>query len=251
MAELRKICAACENALLKILDPETYTQTWRPLISHHEDSSSLALSSENGCWICTAIQTHTRSSRWHDAPLLSICLDPRFQQVRSEGLDSRSLARVDTILIDTSEPSSFYDILLVVYLEQDERGSLDIISGRQITERANLAMAHDWINECACTHELCASIEEKSLPTRVIDLGLAGILEPKLLEAGNRLGVFTALSHCWGGTVRRDQLTTTQNMDARLDSLPFKSLAPTFQDAVIATRSFGYRYLWIDCLCII
>lgn len=60
VAELRKICAACENALLKLLDPETYTQTEEPRISHHEDLSSLAISSKIGCWICAAVQDEIR-----------------------------------------------------------------------------------------------------------------------------------------------------------------------------------------------
>ncbi|CAG8978665.1 hypothetical protein HYALB_00011762 [Hymenoscyphus albidus] len=33
--------------------------------------------------------------------------------------------------------------------------------------------------------------------------------------------------------------------------MSFQTLPPTFRDAIIVTRKMGYRYLWIDSLCII
>ncbi|KAH8781699.1 hypothetical protein BGZ57DRAFT_820878 [Hyaloscypha finlandica] len=37
----------------------------------------------------------------------------------------------------------------------------------------------------------------------------------------------------------------------RLVAIPWKELSTTFQDAFIITNNLGYRYLWIDSLCII
>ena len=45
--------------------------------------------------------------------------------------------------------------------------------------------------------------------------------------------------------------TTTANFEEYAKCLPFNRLPATFQDAIRITRRLGYRYLWIDCYCII
>lgn len=252
VAELRKICAVCENALLKLLDPETYTQTRRPRISHHEDLSSLATSSGSGCWICAALQYQVRQNprRKHPAHC-GTHFEPEMVLLQPYESGKRGLSGFSISNGEIHEPSLTPETLLKVYLQQDECGGLEIIPNQQITETPNLAFASTWIDECAQTHKDCAPLERKALPTRVIEVGIEGVSEPRLLETGNLLGVYTALSHCWGDHVRRDQLTTTHNKGRRLRALPFQAMAPTFKDAIIATRSLGYRYLWIDVFCIV
>ncbi|KAK7914418.1 hypothetical protein PG985_012121 [Apiospora marii] len=69
--------------------------------------------------------------------------------------------------------------------------------------------------------------------------------------SGNAAPDYVALSHCWGGTLTKDLITTSGNLQSRLRSISHSSLPPSFQDAVTITRSLGIRYLWIDALCII
>ncbi|RYP18202.1 hypothetical protein DL765_004059 [Monosporascus sp. GIB2] len=40
-------------------------------------------------------------------------------------------------------------------------------------------------------------------------------------------------------------------MQSLLEHIPFETLPKTFQDAVIVTRYLGFRYLWIDAICIL
>lgn len=57
------------------------------------------------------------------------------------------------------------------------------------------------------------------------------------------------LSHCWG---KRQIITTTvENLEAHKQAIPISALSRTFQDAIAVTQSMGFRYLWIDSLCII
>ena len=60
---------------------------------------------------------------------------------------------------------------------------------------------------------------------------------------------YVALSHCWGETntaiLKEDTLRT---MTGGID---WSQLPKTFQDAIYVTRRLGFRYLWIDSLCII
>ena len=60
---------------------------------------------------------------------------------------------------------------------------------------------------------------------------------------------YVALSHCWGGTntaiLKKDMLSTM------IGGIDWSQLPKTFQDAIYVTRRLGFRYLWIDSLCII
>jgi hypothetical protein len=65
-------------------------------------------------------------------------------------------------------------------------------------------------------------------------------------------GHYLALSHCWGPSVSGERLITTKaTLGSRLESIPLSKIPSNFFDAMIITRKLGYRYLWIDSLCII
>lgn len=62
---------------------------------------------------------------------------------------------------------------------------------------------------------------------------------------------YLCLSYCWGKQLSANLvLTTTTNIDARNVKLELSELSKTLQDAVVVTRGLGYRYIWIDALCI-
>lgn len=61
---------------------------------------------------------------------------------------------------------------------------------------------------------------------------------------------YTTLTHCWGTRVLPARTLTT-NFQERLKNIPFETLSKTFQDAVVITRRLGFRFLWVDSLCII
>lgn len=60
---------------------------------------------------------------------------------------------------------------------------------------------------------------------------------------------YLALSHCWG---RKPFLVMNENNKKEFEKgVLVSSLAPNFQDAIFTTRRLGFRYIWIDSLCII
>ena len=76
-------------------------------------------------------------------------------------------------------------------------------------------------------------------------------LEAKLCR-GDELPTTTSyltLSHCWGST--RFLTTTLADLGTFQISLPVDRLSKTFQDALFATVRLGFRYIWIDSLCIV
>lgn len=57
------------------------------------------------------------------------------------------------------------------------------------------------------------------------------------------------LSYCWGSSV--NLRTTKDTLAAHREAIPLDAFPSTLRDAVLATRELGFRYLWIDALCIV
>lgn len=87
-----------------------------------------------------------------------------------------------------------------------------------------------------------------TLPTRVLDVKHEGS-DPFLFVTDGEMGQYLALSHCWGKP--RFLTTTTANIDKHKICVSMSDMPQNFQDAVIVARRLGFRYLWIDSLCII
>jgi Heterokaryon incompatibility protein (HET) len=130
-----------------------------------------------------------------------------------------------------------------------------IVAGRQVSSQAdsdtNFQLIRDWMHECLTAHRYCATpgrVSERTfpLPTRVIDVTYE---DPRLVEPQGESGLYVALSHCWGKS--RTVVTDTSTLSERKEGIEFFSLPKTFQDALMVTRRLGYRYLWIDSLCIL
>ena len=112
-----------------------------------------------------------------------------------------------------------------------------------------MATIRTWMSECLKTHSLCAPQTPSSLPSRVIDVGQAGSSdEPYLLESGDRVAPYLALSYCWGTGKRL--ITTCDSITRRRAGFMLAELPETLRDAILVTRRLGVRYLWVDALCI-
>ncbi|PQE21277.1 heterokaryon incompatibility protein [Rutstroemia sp. NJR-2017a WRK4] len=137
------------------------------------------------------------------------------------------------------------------------RGHIKHINGKQIghfplvdelDSEESYGIGREWIQNCIGTHTDCAPIEDKMLPTRLIDVG-SEESDPRLVQMGGLGGKYLALSHCWGGSI--SNCLTLANIQAFQKKIPLSELPVNFRDAVLITRSLGFRYLWIDSLCII
>jgi hypothetical protein len=111
-----------------------------------------------------------------------------------------------------------------------------------------------WLRDCIDTHHNCRRNSSPDgtppLPTRVIDVLDPG--GPKLRETSNQQAEYLTLSYCWGPGKRL--LNTRQSGWYKdfCEKLPGDDYMPrTFREAVQVTRALGYRFLWIDAICII
>lgn len=69
------------------------------------------------------------------------------------------------------------------------------------------------------------------------------------MDTQGRRGVYLALSHCWGGA--SFCLTSHNRQRYREDGFTLEDLPRTLRDAARVTRTLGFRYIWIDSLCIV
>ncbi|KAJ0132697.1 hypothetical protein HZ326_24229 [Fusarium oxysporum f. sp. albedinis] len=118
------------------------------------------------------------------------------------------------------------------------------------------AVAMRWLENCITHHAQCREMRTGTgwLPTRLIDVGLAGdtrwprlVLSSELKSQGN-IG-YTTLSHRWSSS--HVVKLVSSNINSFRQCIPSESLSNTFLDAIRVTRAVGIRYLWIDSLCII
>lgn len=111
-----------------------------------------------------------------------------------------------------------------------------------------------WIDECANKHDTCRmSLQSDWLPTRLVDIsdyekGLVRVVDSCTLprDCGE---LYLALSHCWGRKAFR--VMTEDSREEFREGVFFSSLVPSFQDAIAVTRQLGFRYVWIDSLCVV
>ncbi|KAJ0382524.1 hypothetical protein COL922a_012392 [Colletotrichum nupharicola] len=88
-----------------------------------------------------------------------------------------------------------------------------------------------------------------SMPSLVIDVSDSG--HSRLLRVPENMRErYVALSYCWGG-VSQAIMLRTGNMSDLTSSIDPQKLDPTIRDSIIVTRQLGFKFLWIDALCII
>lgn len=101
---------------------------------------------------------------------------------------------------------------------------------------------------------LCGSPCQPSwLPTRLIDIGdSASAAAPRLVgkeEVASFDCAYVALSYY--STEMDFTSLNTSNIELFRTDLPLMDLPILFHYAIVATKMLGYRYLWVDVLCVI
>ncbi|KAI0546595.1 heterokaryon incompatibility protein-domain-containing protein [Xylaria curta] len=124
----------------------------------------------------------------------------------------------------------------------------------------NWEKARECLKVCQKDHSRCKSRDSLTRPseykpTRLIDVGQrndrhARLVHSKELSVEDAASGYIALSYCWGGD--NEYKTTTINLETRCNQGLVPEVQPaTIQQAISATRELGFRFLWIDGLCIV
>lgn len=132
-------------------------------------------------------------------------------------------------------------------------------SYRVLSAWADLALARTWVRECNIDHDNCQPIvpagtaEALHPSTRLIDTKLKRLVT--LEEIITAPLEFVALSYVWGNDYQlRLTSQTIREFRKRLPSdnnSAMPRLPRTIRDTMKVTRALGYRFLWVDALCIV
>ncbi|OAP55065.1 hypothetical protein AYL99_10765 [Fonsecaea erecta] len=120
----------------------------------------------------------------------------------------------------------------------------------------SLDLAKQWIQDCTFNHMKCSvtsAADTTWKPTHLLDVsirGPKGARGVKLVDGMfvDPLSEYVTLSHCWGKskTIRLHKGT----LAALRQGVSVANLPKTFAEAALVTDRLGFRYLWIDALCI-
>jgi hypothetical protein len=113
---------------------------------------------------------------------------------------------------------------------------------------AHRYLVQQWLSSCTLHHRICPTADGRPLPTRVIDVGRTE-RDLHLHISNGEQGEYVALSHSWGGHKPRE--TTKATLDQHCRSIHLGESSKTFEDAAKVCRDLGYKYLWIDSLCVV
>jgi hypothetical protein len=122
----------------------------------------------------------------------------------------------------------------------------------------NLKRAKSWIETCKSSHESCRQFHlntvrhDRQRPTRVLEV--SGSLVRLRCNMTSEPVDYLVVSHMWGEPSSEHdgplQLTLSNLRDLQ-GAVPWCKLSPIYREAIRVTNVLGYRYLWIDSLCII
>ncbi|KAK0727716.1 heterokaryon incompatibility protein-domain-containing protein [Lasiosphaeria miniovina] len=132
------------------------------------------------------------------------------------------------------------------------RGSLDYTVLVDVSDgspafplRTRLAKA--WMDECR-GHKVCSkTLVKVALPKRVLDISSLPLVRLYESQQGE-VAPYATLSYCWGKGL--PLATTTKNMARHTAGIPLSEFPETLRDAITLACALGFRYLWIDALCI-
>lgn len=93
------------------------------------------------------------------------------------------------------------------------------------------------------------AFHKSDFPTRLIDVnpkeGPIRLVQSAIRDTDQK---YMTLSHRWKDNIVK---TTQQSLCAHQQRLPLEKLDQCFNDAINITKQLGFRYIWIDALCIV
>src|SRR2546421_5289897 len=113
---------------------------------------------------------------------------------------------------------------------------------------ASFAQARSLFETCL-GHDNCTPPARKFVPSRVIDIDNETGPRLRATRAGEDIFEYLALSYVWG--MEQTYVTTHDTLGDKSDHLDISQLPKTILDAIEVTRKLGFRFLWVDSLCIV
>ncbi|CAI0641415.1 unnamed protein product [Colletotrichum noveboracense] len=277
----------CEHCSLIVYDdklrdapgnPGSPTPWWRT--DTYPDLPLLLASASAGCTFCNLVHyllrerlpmPETQALQTSATKEVTVRLDSPAYTMRSEIVDyTRDLHPDDYY----NERDGLYWLQLVfkspawtedwfastlVYQQDDAVSELLGINlhipALQVLDPACIGLLRESVETCMNEHLECQPSTNRTLPTRLIDVGKINDKSARLI-IGHKLPLLTpyiALSYCWGppSQTTSQLITTKATMPDHQKCIELGRMPNTIRDAVLFTREMGMRYVWVDALCIV
>ncbi|KAH7399173.1 heterokaryon incompatibility protein-domain-containing protein [Phaeosphaeria sp. MPI-PUGE-AT-0046c] len=139
-----------------------------------------------------------------------------------------------------------------------EVGAFGPPTSNHVPRRAidNLEQIKRWMQGCRSNHTHCHSLNSKlgpqysKRPTRIVEILPKGIRLRCDVETIVDFEYLT-LSHVWGKNPSQQLRLSHARLDEFKAKIPLDEMPVNFKEAVRITRKTGFKYLWIDSLCIL
>ncbi|KAF2101394.1 HET-domain-containing protein [Rhizodiscina lignyota] len=198
----------------------------------------------NGCPLCDMLHlSRTVEVQDHDQNygLRAFIYPERLMNAAEDLQNDRICLGVTPRSIDPFYFRAQYREAGCLFLVKNDRIDRKLFNPRIIGEQVDFLQLKSWLNGCISIHTPCKT-NERPLPSlKLIDC------DSRSIVAAPEMASYVALSYVWGKQDSNDpEIQTEQNRDV----FRFERPPRTIQDAVVATLSLGYRYLWVDKYCI-
>ncbi|KAF2726874.1 hypothetical protein EJ04DRAFT_391062, partial [Polyplosphaeria fusca] len=114
----------------------------------------------------------------------------------------------------------------------------------------NIKLVEGWMDSCRDEHMVCARTRKSEpLPKRVLYISNTSQNSVLLHESSGETAPYVTASYCWG--VGATLQTTQKSLKQHAKEISLAAFPETLRDAILFARGLGFRYVWIDALCII
>lgn len=262
------LCPACtcvvNDAIQGRISWDHPPSKWKHISSSQNESVSATVPVTSSCHLCTMLRRELRNRYIPESMGYGIeankgsdgSLSVYTRQGSEDANDKKhKILKFQLYQID-KKPSSTLESLdawnqsrYIFPSEYHDRGPPVICNSRALLTPESTALAREWLAECSKSHETCEAVRGRGiLPKRVLDLATSDE-DVKLYVTNGETVPYATLSYCWGSA--RSLKTLRTNLEAHCHGISINIMPATLQDSIHLARALGFRYLWIDALCII
>ncbi|KAK3489515.1 HET-domain-containing protein [Neurospora hispaniola] len=245
-----RLCAVCNGIFTGLLVDAGF-------MPHHQSLASLRRSAEEGCYICSSVvaqamaqyNVFNEDDDDDDAFSWSLYMSPQ-----ENSRDCGPYPKHGFLAIWSEHYHSEFNLISTA---SPDAPICSVNPGASLTDQAVMETARSWLEDCLQNHESCGPVDPAFNPTRLIyihDESSVQLIETKK-EAKSH--AYVAFSHCWGKSealkLLQDDLDkgTRGNIEELRSLIQVQSLPTSYREAISVSLALGFRYIWIDSLCII
>lgn len=126
----------------------------------------------------------------------------------------------------------------------------------RIDTRCVAAQIKAWLENCKSLHQSCSgrreSCDKRQHPFRLLFLGDENAPYARLVDANtaDSKTEYVTMSHRWDSSTKATE-TTRANISDAYQNISLDAYPQHFKEAISLTKRLGFKYMWVDSLCII